>query len=161
VSTRLEGTISAANSLDRVHYSHDAMIDLMIAQPAISQGEIAQEFGYTQAWVSRVINSDAFLARLAERKTELIDPTIVATVDEKLRTLASKSLDIVIEKLTLNPTMDNGMKALEVATKALGYGARQDRMPQQNNFVVMLPPKSVDAGEWLSQCAPKLVSSVG
>lgn len=157
MATPLEGTASAANAIQRVSYSHDAMIDLIIAAPGAKQGDIAKHFGYTEAWVSRIMNSDAFQARLAERKTELVDPVLVASIDEKLRALASKSLDVVMDKLTLTPTLDAGLKALEITTKALGYGARQSNLNVQQNFVVALPPKATSAAEWIEACSPAKV----
>ena len=154
MATPLEGTQSAAGAIARVSYTHDAMIDLIVANPAIAQGAIAQHFGYTQAWVSRVMNSDAFQARLAERKTELVDPSLVASIDEKLRALASKSLDVVLEKLTATGSAEMGLKALEITSKALGYGARQQNLNVQQNFVVALPPKSASAGDWVQAHRP-------
>ena len=148
MATQLEGTASAALAIARVKYSHDAMIDLILANPAISQGEMANHFGYTQPWVSRIMNSDAFQARLAERKTELVDPTIVATIDEKMRALASKSLDVVLDKLTASQSADLGLKALEITAKALGYGARQQNVNLQQNFVVALPQKAESDQAW-------------
>ena len=148
MATPLEGTESAAGAIARVSYTHDSMIDLIIANPAISQGAIAQHFGYTQAWVSRVFNSDAFQARLAARKTEIVDPQLVLTIDEKLKALASKSLDVVLEKLTVTNSAEMGLKALEITSKALGYGARQQNLNVQQNFVVALPPKAASAEEW-------------
>ena len=148
MSTQLQGTESAANAIARVNYSHDAMIDILIANPGITQNELAKMFGYTVPWVSRVTNSDAFLARLAERKTEIVDPALTASIDEKLRAVASKSLDVVLEKLALTNNPDLAMKALETTTKALGYGARQQNLSVQQNFVVALPSKVVDAAEW-------------
>ena len=148
MSTPLESTESAATAIARVKYTHDAMIDLIIANPAIKQGDLAQHFGYTQAWVSRIFNSDAFQARLAQRKTELVDPSITLTIDEKLRALADKSLDVVLEKLTVTQNPDTAIKALELTTKALGYGARQQNVNLQQNFVVALPPKAASASDW-------------
>lgn len=148
MSEPLQGTASAANAIARVKYSHDAFIDYIIANPAISQGQLAAHFGYTQAWVSRVMNSDAFLSRLALRKEELVDPVIAASIDEKIRTLASLSLDVVIDKLATTQSAELGMKAFEVSSKALGYGARQANVAVQNNFVVALPPKVADANAW-------------
>lgn len=154
-SAPLIGTESAANALARVKYSHDAMIDLLIANPAISQGEIAKEFGYTQAWISRVMNSDAFLARLAERKRDLVDPAIAFSLDEKFRALADQSLDIIQEKLAVTRNPDTALKALELAGKALGYGARQQNLNVQQNFVVALPGKAASAQDWAGQYAPQ------
>jgi DNA-binding MarR family transcriptional regulator len=150
-SAPLVGTPSAANALARVKYSHDAMIDLLIANPAISQGQLAQEFGYTQAWVSRVVNSDAFLARLAERKCDLVDPSIALTLDEKFRALANQSLDILVDKLAVTKSPDMALKALELSSKALGYGARQANLNVQQNFVVAMPQKHSSPESWAEQ----------
>lgn len=148
MSEVLQGTASAANAIGRVRYTHDAMVDLIIADPSISQGKIASHFGYTQAWVSRVFNSDAFQARLAVRKSDIVDPALTLSIEEKLRALADKSLDVVLDKLTLTQSPDMAMKALELTTKALGYGARQQNVNLQQNFVVAMPAKVADAGEW-------------
>lgn len=154
-SAPLVGTESAAGALARVHYNHDAMIDLMISNPAVSQGELAKHFGYTQAWVSRVVNSDAFLARLAERKKDLVDPAIAFSLDEKFRSLADTALDVVMEKLTLTRNPDTALKALDLASKAMGYGARQQNLNVQQNFVVALPPKAASAAEWAQAHGPQ------
>ena len=148
-SAPLQGTASAAKAIARVTYTHDAMIDLIIDRPEISQNQIAAQFGYTVPWVSRVMNSDAFLARLAARKKDLIDPVLVLSLDEKLRAMASKSLDVVLEKLS-NPsvTADFALEAVQVSSKALGYGARQANVAIQNNFVVALPPKAENDHAW-------------
>ena len=148
MSEPLLGTASAANAIARVKYSHDAMIDLLIANPAISQNELAANFGYTVPWVSRIMNSDAFQARLALRKEELLDPVIVASIEEKFRALASKSLDVVLDKLSVTNSAELGLKALEISAKALGYGARQQNLNVQTNFVVALPGKADSAESW-------------
>ena len=48
----LMGTESAAGAIQRVKYTHDALIDMIIANPAVSQGQLATQFGInvTQAW---------------------------------------------------------------------------------------------------------------
>ena len=151
-SPRLQGTASAQNAIARVKYSHDAMIDVLLANPGISQGELARHFGYTQGWLSRIMNSDAFLARMAQRKADLVDPTVVATIEEKFRAIASRSLDIVMEKLDMpTATFDQAMEAAELASKSLGYGARQQNVAVQQNFVVAMPNKVADASDWASK----------
>lgn len=154
MSEPLLGTESAAKAIERVKYSHDAMIDLIIANPALSQGQIASHFGYTQAWVSRIFNSDAFQARLAVRKADVVDPALTLSIDEKLRALADKSLDVVLDKLTLSGNPDTALKALEITSKALGYGARQQNVQLQQNFVVALPAKAASAEEWAGAHGP-------
>lgn len=154
--TQLEGTDSAADALKRVRFQHDAIIDMIIAEPGISQGALAAAFGFTEAWISRVINSDAFNVMLAQRKQELIDPTLIASVEERLREAATLSLDVVIKKLKAAPTLDQALKAVEVTSKALGYGARTDNSVNINtNYVVALPDRSQDAATWAAQHTPK------
>lgn len=141
-------TESAANAIQRVHYTHDAMIDLIIAKPMISQGDIARHFGYTEGWVSRVINSDAFEARLAARKQDLVDPVLLQSIEEGLRGMAHRSISIVMAKLDAAPTPDFAIKALELSAKALGFGARPQNIAQVNNFVVALPAMAKSSEEW-------------
>jgi hypothetical protein len=154
MATPLQSTESAANALGRVHYHHDAMIDLILAVPGISQGEIAKQFGHTQAWVSRIFCSDAFQARLAERKTELLDPTIIASLEERMRGVTMQSLDILAAKLEATQSAEMALQTLGVTTKALGFGARTNTPQVQNNFVVMVPEKSKSVSDWQAAHCP-------
>lgn len=147
----LKGTESGANAIARVSYTHDAMIDLVVANPAMSQRELARHFGYTEAWVSRIFASDAFQARLAARKDELVNPVITASVEDRIKGLAMQSLEIIAEKLEATRNPDLALKAFELSTKAAGYGARQDKVSVQNNFVVALPPKVEDPTAWATK----------
>jgi len=159
--TRLEGTESAADAIQRVRTRHDAIIDLIIAQPEITQGELAAAMGYTQAWVSRVINSDAFNEILVKRKQELIDPGILATIDERLNVVARKSLESLSKKLDLPHSMGDAIKVAELTTKSLGYGARQNTGVELNQqFVVALPPVHSTADTWNAEHAPKKPSPI-
>jgi hypothetical protein len=111
--------------IDRVSYTHDAMIDLVLGNPMISQNEIAAHFGYGPSWVSIIFNSDAFQARLAERKTEIIDPLVRGQVEEAIKGLVSRSVEILREKLDCpNASTDLAMEVFKASTRAAGYGAR-------------------------------------
>ena len=60
----------------KIRYSHDGMIDMIVAEPWISQNELALRFGYTASWVSTIMTSDAFKAKLELRKDEIVDPVL-------------------------------------------------------------------------------------
>ena len=143
----------AKPTIQKVRYTHDAVIDEIIANPAISQGELSQRFGFTQSWMSIVINSDAFKERLAERKAQLIDPKLIASVEDRLGAIANRSLDKLMEKL--DGPGANGIKVMElVAIAKLAVGDRNitKNSPTVNNslYVVNLPPPSPDAKTWVS-----------
>lgn len=133
----------------RTHYSHEAMIDVIIAEPTIKQVELARRFEKTEAWISRIIGSDAFQGALAKRREELTDPFLVATIEERFRGLAMQSLDVIADKLETTKNADLALKALDISSKALGFGARgAGQNTTNNNFVIALPPKIQDAAEW-------------
>ncbi len=149
-----------SGGIAKVNYTHDAMIDLIIARPGISQGEIAKHFGMNPGWISRVINSDAFQVRLAERKGELVDPVIVAGLEDKLRHAADLSLSRLVEKMESKPAStagDTELQVLALSTKALGMGARDRSGGNTNNvqFVVTLPPKAPSQEAWIEAHNPQ------
>jgi hypothetical protein len=133
-------------AIAKIRYTHDAMIDQIVMNPTISQNELAAVFGYTPAWVSLVMSSDAWKERLAARKAELVDPTIVASLNERFEAMVRRSLDVLNEKLSQPATAipDNlALRAAELGAKALGLGGNA-------------PPPQAPAGR-LEQLAERLV----
>ena len=110
------------------------MIDLILANPGVSQGVIAATFGYSQSWVSQVIASDAFQSALSARAKEVVDPTLLATVQERFEAIVRRSQDILMEKLSKPADVvpdQLAIAALQTASRARGYGAREEapRLP--------------------------------
>jgi hypothetical protein len=148
----LQGTKSGQeHGIQKVRYTHDAMIDLILARPEISQNDIALYFNYSVGWVSRVMGSDAFQARLASRKDEVVTPEIRENLENRMAALADQSLDVLQQKLKATGNPDLAVKTLELSTKALGMGARPQNAVQNNTFVVALPPKVADEKTWAAQ----------
>ena len=135
-------------TLQRVRYSHEAMADMLIADPTISQNSIAAYFGRTPTWISIVINSDAFQAFYSARKAELIDPELVATIRERLNALTVRSLQVLQEKMMrpANEIPDNlALKAAELGAKGLGIGGNAP------------PPVAPNPAEYLPAIAERLM----
>ena len=136
----------------KVRYTHDAVIDEIILNPGISQGELSRMFGFSQSWMSICINSDAFKERLAERKALMTDPAIVASINERLDAVARRSLDKILERLD-SPTAQ--IKTAELVQIAkLGVGDKNTRpatpLQQNNLYVVQLPAPAPNANAWLN-----------
>lgn len=109
----------------RIRYTHEAMADMLVANPAISQNELATYFGYTPAWISTIVRSDAFQALLARRRAEFVDPDLLLTIRERHQALAHQSLKVLQEKLNKPASEVDDMlalKAAELSSKALGMG---------------------------------------
>lgn len=110
-------------AIAKMRYSHDGMVDLIVQNPGISQNSLAAAFGYTPAWVSRIIASDAFQERLEARRQEIVDPFIAATIKERFQALVVQSLErlmLELEKPQIKPEV--ALRAAELGAKALGMG---------------------------------------
>jgi hypothetical protein len=95
------------------------MIDLILAEPSVKSGELAALFGYSAAWVSRILASDSFQARLAARKAALIDPSITRRLDERFRAIAVQSTEVLQQRLDAEEGAALALDALSVATSAM------------------------------------------
>ncbi len=124
-NNQLAGYSPERPQVDKVRYTHEAMIDLMISNPGISQNAIAKHFGYSASWVCTILASDAFQMQLAARRHELVDPQITASIEERFKALANASVDRLLEHLT-QPAVQSDpevmIKAAALGAKALGLG---------------------------------------
>lgn len=139
----------ATGGIEKVQYTHDSMIDHLIANPTISQQDLAAIYGYTPNWVSQVISSDAFQARMHERREQIVDPTIRLTMKERFDSIIRRSMEILEEKLNKTPDKVSDqlvLQAMGLATRAAGYGARVD----------VAPPAQVNVNVYLEEHAGNL-----
>jgi hypothetical protein len=113
-----------SGQLTRLTYTHDAMVDLIIQAPTVTTKELGELFGYSAGWVARVIASDAFQARIAERKAQLIDPQITQSLNERLKGVAIHAVDLIGQKLDSEQSASYAIDALGLATSAMGLGKR-------------------------------------
>ena len=110
----------AAKGIVRLTYTHDAMIDLILKEPTVTYDELAEIFGFSKGWISRVVGSDAFQARLAERKATLIDPQISKSINERMRGVTARAIDVIAEKLSSDEVSASyALDALGIATQAM------------------------------------------
>lgn len=140
------GESSGRRQITKIRYSHDAMIDILVANPGISQNALAAHFGRTASWISLLMATDLFRARLAQRRAELVDPAIQASIDDRLEALVVRSQEVLLEKLS-KPTEaipDNlALRVLELGGKMKGLG--------------VLPPAPPPAPDHLNSLANRLL----
>jgi hypothetical protein len=113
-----------------LNYTHDALVDQIIANPAASNAELGAVFGRTKEWVGMVKNSDLFREKVAERKGEIVDPALTASVEERFQMVARRSLEVLMDKLAQPVAAISDGLALEAAklgAKGLGIGGFSNR----------------------------------
>lgn len=122
----LEGaTASGRRVVAKLNYSHEEMVRQILTNPGVSQNQLAAMFGYTPGWISQVLSSDAFQARLAEVRDKIEDPILIATIKERTEALYLRSLQILQEKLDRPATSvpdSLALKAAELGARGVGIG---------------------------------------
>lgn len=144
----------------KISYTHDAMIDLIVANPMIKQQDLARHFGYTPGWICQIMQSDAFQERLAQRKKEIVAPVVTQSIEERFKGLVARGQEILQDKLDgPNPPTELALKVVEAGARALGYGAKAGGPTVNVGFVVAMPEKAQDAKEWITQHAPRVIEA--
>lgn len=138
------GPRASGAAVAKMRYSHEDMIDFIIANPGVSQGALALRYGYTQAWVSLVMSSDAWKSAMAKRREELVDPTLLATINERFAAMTERSLQRLMEKLDAPMVSDNTvLKAVELGAKAMGVGGNAVPPPPPADHLAALAERLI------------------
>lgn len=102
---------------------HEALALFVVAHPHLTQGQVAKACNYTQAWVSQVMSTSMFKARVKYLQEQLATE-ILETLGQKIARGAELAIDRTIERLE-----DKSVPASFLASarqdllKALDYGA--------------------------------------
>lgn len=133
-----------SNQVDRTHdgdgkssFSYEQLADTLILNPRISGKELSKLFGYTETWISIVMNSDAFRVVMQRRKGDLVDPILRASIEDHYKALAARSCHVLMEKLSAPVQVISDDLALRAA--ALGAQMFKAAAP-----VPQAPESSID-----------------
>lgn len=125
---------------------HDAIIDLLLLEPAITQGEISKRLKRGYATISLVMNSDLFKARYEQRRREF-QQCVHEGIKDKLVKVANLGLELTLETLDKKRTsieISDLVDITEGALDRLGYA----------------PPKAGNASVQVNVNAPTMVAPV-
>ena len=104
-------------------YTHEGMVDLIVANPTWTHKQFAAAYGRPASWFATLLATDAFQLVLDGRRSEVTDPSITATLEERVRALTIKSLTVLQGKLESSKVDDLlVMSSLNAGIKALGMG---------------------------------------
>lgn len=118
--------MSAIASLSNKHI---AIMDFMIANPRLKLKEVADYFGYTQAWLSQVIHSDAFQRELKEKQNHAFHHTVLP-LREKMTAIAHQALDELAERLPLETDAGELKDVAVDLLDRLGFSPKGIQQPQ-------------------------------
>lgn len=138
--------------LKNVSHTHEAIMNWMLVNPEQPLRMCAAHFGYSQAWLSSLIHSDLFQARLKE-KQDAIMSNIAGDITSKLKVTADLALDRINTQLEISSDPRFNLEAAKLALTHLGFGAKNLAAPGaignaqnvQQNFYVASPADLVAA----------------
>jgi hypothetical protein len=157
----------AKPEVQTVSHVHEAIMNWMIANPTLQLRDCAAYFGYTQSWLSTIIHSDCFKARLKEKQDAVFN-VMAEDLGSKLHALA----DVSIEKLTqaveassdprlLKESAELALKSLGFGNKPGGIGSVNGAQNVQQNFYVASPADLQAARGMIQSAAPPAGSAQG
>lgn len=109
-----------------------AMAEALMANPTITNTQLAAMFDRTPTWISIVKGSDAFKTFYARRYAELADPELAASIKDRFQAMTEQGLRVLQEKLNkpASEVSDNlALRAVELGAKALAVGGNAPPPP--------------------------------
>jgi len=151
-------------TIQKLNFSHEAIIRWMLENPNATQNECAAHFGYSASWLSIIVHSDAFQAKWRELSGKA-DALVLNDIPAKMRGVASLAIEALGDQVEIameNPNVLNRSFLLETSEtllSKLGYGAKPAVGTQVN-----LPPGAnaeirVVSSEALERARAKLAES--
>lgn len=136
--------------------AHMIIIDTLLMDPAITTTKLAAKTGYSRQWLHKVMSSDAFQAKLAERQAAIIDPIVHSTIKERVSGLVSRSLEVLEERMESDKIdLNTALTVFEALGKSPALGLLQKQQNANiNNFVVHVPAQMVDVKDWAKTHGP-------
>lgn len=139
-----EAKTSQRPQLMRLSVSHEAIINWLLLNPGKNQMKYcAEHFGYTRAWLSSIVHSDAFQAKLRDRQEQLFGD-MMPSLAEQATGVAQVALEQLGEKLEkeempakfLLDTTDRLLGRLGYSPSSPAPGTVINNNTQVNNFPV-------------------------
>lgn len=144
----------------KLSHRHEAIMNFMLENPEVSKGDIAAHFGVTPAWLSVVINSDAFQHELRQRQDAIFGDTRLS-IRDKMTGLADRAAERLLEEVD-NMSIRDLQSSADLALKAIGLGARRESFGSvhvtQINMGSVSPEQLAEARSRIG--APALEASV-
>ena len=114
--------VDGTPGVQRVSTKHVEIMNYMLLNPTHKLADVARHFGLTQPWLSCIIHSEAFQARLAEKQGEIFNGTVLP-VKEKIAALAHQALDQIADRMPM--MKDETVAAIADSTlDRLGFGSK-------------------------------------
>lgn len=119
----------------KFNYWYAAIVDLMLAEPELKQGEIAQRLGRTQAWISTIMSTDMFKA-YHDLRRRAFNEALQERISGKLSQVTEAALDSLLSGIKAKGEAMPVTERAEIVDNLLGklgYGSKHTPAVVVNN----------------------------
>lgn len=131
---------------------HDAIVDQLILSPGIGLTELSRMFGYSPQAIGLMMRSDFLREKLRKKREDLVDPILKATLEDRFQVMLEVSLRVATDVIGETKNAELALKGIDVAARALGFGAKT--APPSNQIFVVNPGVAPSSAEWAKTYAP-------
>lgn len=111
------------DSIQKITYRHDAIIDWLISYPQRSLSDCAESFGIGIHWLRRLINTDMFQAEYRRRAQE-VRGVMVHELRNQVMATASMALEESMKRMETGVASERFLgDTVKTTLAALGYGS--------------------------------------
>jgi hypothetical protein len=123
----------AQTQIKKVSFTHEAFANWLIEHPHRNLRDAALYFGYTQAWLSQILHSDAF-QEVLRKKQALMTELVILDVHGKLKATADVALGKLSEQIEKSENGEFLLDATDRLLHRMGYAPSSSRNPGAINI---------------------------
>lgn len=122
-------------AIQKLSHVHDQVMNWLLVNPHRSLRECADDFGYTQPWLSTLIHSDIFQAELRRRQLD-VQARVAQSIPERLHAVADIALDKLATRVAESEDPDYILDVADRALHRMGYAPASARNPAGSSMAV-------------------------
>lgn len=108
--------------------THEQILNWLLLNPEKSMRECADNFGYTQSWLSQLVHSSIFQAALKTRQEQVM-LRVAQSIPEKLRAVTEIALDKLADKVAASEDPDFILSVADKGLHRMGFAPASARAP--------------------------------
>ena len=133
---------------------HDAVVDQLIATPQLNAVQLGSMFGYSAGAMRMMLRSDLLREKLASRREDLVDPLLKTSLEDRFAAMLEISLERATQIIATTGDGDLALKGVDVAARAMGFGARVNGGGNTTQMVVINPGVAPNSASWAAAYGP-------
>lgn len=92
----------------------NAVAEWVLINPTITHRELITKFKMSALAIQTLLHSEDFRERLDNCRARLVDPSLAQALNDRIKNVTLKSLDLVAKRLETNPSAEYALSVLQM-----------------------------------------------